>query len=193
MSSLTVLDGFSSMMWVVEELQPGGTEGWGKQAKKHGKWNKLIIERSLHLEFKFASQSKKDHHNRGEFIGERFKGRALRGKQNLLNREVVGRNSGGRQFAIGGQPSGSERNEHPSKSFNTDDNGTRLMGWQCQPPELGREAAGNQWRLLINLCIYILSVIPTSGLYSDLTSVLSMASRARLLKRAWPILLWCRT
>ena len=33
-------------------------------------------------------------------------------------------------------------------------------------------------------------VPPTSCLFSDLTSVLSLASRARLLKQPWPTVLW---
>ena len=73
----------------------------------------LIREGSLSLEFKFASQSKKDHHNGGEFIGDRVKGKVLRGNPNLLNQEVVGRNGGSRRFAVGGQPSRSERTNIP--------------------------------------------------------------------------------
>ena len=37
----------------------------------------------MSLEFKFASQSTKDHHYGGEFIGDILKGRVLRGKPNL--------------------------------------------------------------------------------------------------------------
>jgi hypothetical protein len=52
---------------------------------------------------------------------------------------------GGRRsaIAVGGQPCGSEWNKHPSKSCDTEEDGTGLMGRQCQPTELGREAAGN--------------------------------------------------